>query len=217
MYGRECLGFRTAEDEPAVRGEPHDEVAPPGLVVPLGPVLAPVAAAGLLALPGGGDQDARDEEQVGGLPRLDAGLRALRPGRPGVGGRTVVQGLEIVCGGDETGGGTQDAGPRVMIRWIVVRASGASSGEGAGPVSRSVSRSATRVAAFVTGAAASVARGRSSTMSAAMRSAKTRPSRSELDASRFAPCTPVQATSPHAYSPGTVVRPRRSVRMPPEA
>ncbi len=109
-----------------------------------------------------------------------------------------MQGLEFVGGGDETGGGTQDSGARVMIRWIVVRASGASSGEGAGrSVSRSVSRSATGVA-FVTRAGASVVRDRSSTMSAAMRSAKTRPSRSELDASRFAPCTPVQATSPHA-------------------
>ncbi len=56
-----------------------------------------------------------------------------------------------------------------------------------------------------------------STTSSAIRSAKTRPSRSEFEASRLAPWTPVQATSPHAYRPGTVVRPYRSVRTPPEA
>ena len=38
-----------------------------------------------------------------------------------------------------------------------------------------------------------------------------------FEASRFAPCTPVQATSPQAYSPGTVLRPSRSVRTPPLA
>ena len=43
------------------------------------------------------------------------------------------------------------------------------------------------------------------------RAPKTAPSRSEFDASRFAPCTPVRATSPTAYSPGSVVRPSRSV------
>ena len=47
------------------------------------------------------------------------------------------------------------------------------------------------------------------------RAPKTAPSRSELDASRFAPCTPVRAVSPTAYSPGTVVRPSRSVTTPP--
>ncbi len=40
--------------------------------------------------------------------------------------------------------------------------------------------------------------GRSRPMSSAIRLAKTRPSSSELLASRFAPCTPVQATSPQA-------------------
>lgn len=39
----------------------------------------------------------------------------------------------------------------------------------------------------------------------------------ELEARRLAPCTPVQATSPQAYRPGTVVRPWASVRTPPEA
>ena len=37
----------------------------------------------------------------------------------------------------------------------------------------------------------------------------------ELEASLFAPCTPVEAASPTAYSPGSVVRPSRSARMPP--
>ena len=57
--------------------------------------------------------------------------------------------------------------------------------------------------------------------SAASRSPARRPvisaSVSELDASRLAPCTPVDAASPTAYSPGTVVRPSMSARMPPQA
>ena len=53
--------------------------------------------------------------------------------------------------------------------------------------------------------------------SAPIRSANTRPSSSELEASRLAPCTPVQAHSPQAYRPGTLVRPSRSVRTPPLA
>ena len=41
--------------------------------------------------------------------------------------------------------------------------------------------------------------------------ANTRPSSSEFDASRFAPCTPEHAASPHAHRPGSVVAPSRSV------
>ena len=61
-------------------------------------------------------------------------------------------------------------------------------------------------------AAAGRPRGRSP-----IRAANTRPSSRQLEASRLAPCTPVQATSPQAYRPGTVVRPARSVRTPPLA
>ena len=43
----------------------------------------------------------------------------------------------------------------------------------------------------------------------------TNPSNNELLASRLAPCTPLQATSPAANSPGTVVAPFMSVRTPP--
>ena len=43
--------------------------------------------------------------------------------------------------------------------------------------------------------------------SRATRSANTRPSSSEFDASRFAPCTPVRATSPTAYSRFALDRP----------
>ena len=39
----------------------------------------------------------------------------------------------------------------------------------------------------------------------------TRPSSSEFDARRLAPCTPVHAASPHAQSPASVVAPSRSV------
>ena len=42
------------------------------------------------------------------------------------------------------------------------------------------------------------------------------PSSSELEASRLAPWTPVQATSPAAHSPGRAVAPDRSVTTPPE-
>ena len=40
-------------------------------------------------------------------------------------------------------------------------------------------------------------------------------SRRELLARRFAPCTPVAATSPQAYNPATVVRAHSSVETPP--
>ncbi len=90
--------------------------------------------------------------------------------------------------------------PCVMMRWTSYRASAGWSG----PVDG-------------TGMPGPLPADALRTMSSAIRSAKTRPSSREFEASRFAPCTPVQATSPHAYRPGTVVRPCRSVRMPPEA
>ena len=51
-------------------------------------------------------------------------------------------------------------------------------------------------------------------MSCATRAPNTTASSSELEASRFAPCAPVEATSPQAHSPSTLVRPEASVRMP---
>ena len=53
------------------------------------------------------------------------------------------------------------------------------------------------------------------TIASAARAPKTSPSNRELLASRFAPCTPVQAHSPAAYRPGSDVRPSVSVRTPP--
>ena len=47
------------------------------------------------------------------------------------------------------------------------------------------------------------------------RSANTEASSRELDASRLAPWTPVNATSPDAKSPSTSVRPSRSTTTPP--
>jgi hypothetical protein len=52
-------------------------------------------------------------------------------------------------------------------------------------------------------------------MSLATRAPNTTASSNEFDASRFAPCAPVEATSPQAHNPSTVLRPRASVRMPP--
>ena len=54
------------------------------------------------------------------------------------------------------------------------------------------------------------------TIASTTRGANTMPSSSELDASRLAPCTPVQATSPQAHSPGRAEAPSRSVTIPPE-
>ena len=55
----------------------------------------------------------------------------------------------------------------------------------------------------------------SSSAASAARRPKTRHSSSELEASRFAPWTPVAALSPAAYNPGMSVRPTRSVTTPP--
>ena len=49
----------------------------------------------------------------------------------------------------------------------------------------------------------------------AARRPNTRHSASEFEASRFAPCRPVHAHSPTAYSPGSDERPSRSVATPP--
>ena len=49
-------------------------------------------------------------------------------------------------------------------------------------------------------------------MSSATRAAKTTASRSEFEASRLAPCAPVEAVSPQAQRPSSVVRPPASVR-----
>lgn len=89
--------------------EPYDDVAPPVVVVPFAPVLAPVAAAGLLTEAGGGHQDAGHAQEVGRLPGVDAGfggLAVLVEGVAGVG----VQLLEAVGGGLQGGGRAQDAG-----------------------------------------------------------------------------------------------------------
>ena len=53
-------------------------------------------------------------------------------------------------------------------------------------------------------------------IASASRAPNTMPSSSELEASRLAPCTPVQATSPAAQRPGRAVAPDRSVSTPPD-
>ena len=70
-------------------------------------------------------------------------------------------------------------------------------------------RAAARRARGVPGSRSSVR------MSCAARAANTTASSSELEASRLAPCRPVEATSPTAHRPGTLERPRASVAMPP--
>src|SRR5439155_10725279 len=52
-------------------------------------------------------------------------------------------------------------------------------------------------------------------MAIAARAPNTSPSSSELLARRFAPCTPVHATSPAANRPASDVRPHSSVSTPP--
>ena len=56
---------------------------------------------------------------------------------------------------------------------------------------------------------------KSAATASAERAPITSPSSRLLEASRFAPCRPVRATSPAAYNPGTVVRPLVSVTTPP--
>ena len=70
--------------------------------------------------------------------------------------------------------------PRLILTWISWRTDGSS-----------------RIAGetFSTG---SVCSGRCAAISAAIRALKTRPSRSELEARRLAPCTPEHAVSPQA-------------------
>ena len=55
----------------------------------------------------------------------------------------------------------------------------------------------------------------SATAVSPVRRPKTSPSSRLLLARRFAPCTPLQAVSPQARSPGRLVRPARSQRTPP--
>ena len=57
---------------------------------------------------------------------------------------------------------------------------------------------------------------RPASMASTTRAPNTMPSSSELDASRLAPCTPEQATSPAAHSPASDVAPSRSVTTPPQ-
>ena len=57
----------------------------------------------------------------------------------------------------------------------------------------------------------------SRSIASAIRREKTSPSRSELEASRLAPWTPEQATSPVANRPGSEDWPSRSVATPPDA
>lgn len=104
----EVCGIGGVYGERPVRIQPYDDMAAPGGVVAVGLVLAPVAAAGLLAQPGGGDQDPGHAQEVGGLPGVDAGLgrlAVLGEGAAGVGVQPV-QGR----GGRRQGGlGAQDA------------------------------------------------------------------------------------------------------------
>ena len=149
------------------------------------------------------------QQEVGGLPGLDAGLGGLAVLVEGVAASRCSR--SSCAGGRRRGLSAERStpAPSVMIRWIADAGLG---GEQRG--ARAVAGRRDRLRARARGGRRR--RGRPA-MSAAMRSAKTRPSSRELEASRFAPCTPVQATSPQAYRPGTVVRPCRSVRTPPEA
>lgn len=105
----EVWGVGGVYGECAVGIQPHDDVAPPVRVVPFTFVLAPVAAAGLLAQPGGGDEDAGHAQEVGGLPGVDAGLGRLAVDVEGVAG-FGVQLLDALGRGLQGGGRAQDPG-----------------------------------------------------------------------------------------------------------
>jgi hypothetical protein len=65
-------------------------------------------------------------------------------------------------------------------------------------------------------AAGTAPRGTSARIAALAAAPNTSPSSSELLARRFAPCSPVQAVSPIAYSPAMSVSPAPPVTMPPQ-
>ena len=79
-----------------------------------------------------------------------------------------------------------------------------------------ITAGSTRPAGRVSGAGSRRGGSPSRATAAAIRREKTRPSSRELEASRLAPCTPEQATSPVANRPGSDDCPSRSVATPPE-
>ncbi len=102
LNGREGGRCGAGDRKGTVRAQRHEEVAARVLVVAVGVVLAPVAAAGLLAAEGGFDKYLCDEEEVGGLPGLGAGLDGLLG--------LVADAGQLGRGADEALAGAEDAG-----------------------------------------------------------------------------------------------------------
>ncbi len=148
-------------------------VVVPGLVgvVAVGEVLAPVGAAGLLTEQRRLGQEGADGEQVGGLPGVLVDRRR----------QAADQLAELVE--------PRRAGPRRSAGRRLARSSPPAAGgglrrrRGLPGAGRQPGRTTSRSSAGST---------------SAMRRENTRPSSRELEASRLAPCTPEQATSPVA-------------------
>ena len=153
-------------------GHHRVEVTREAGVVALGEVLAPVRAPGLLAQRRGVGQGDAEGDQVGGLPRLL--VERPRSATPASLSRSAIA--------------VAEPGRRCAARRRA---------RSSPPAAPGAPTPATRPSVRVSGAGS--ASGRSSPGSTvAIRREKTRPSSSELEARRLAPCTPEQATSPVA-------------------
>ena len=145
-----------------------------------------VAAAGLLARRATAVSDLADVQQVGGLPV--AAVPRRRAAGPRRRWSAAARAASSAAVAPATSAERTAPGPRSSPRWIAVRS--------VAPSERRRPLAQPRRSPRGSSPAASRA-----VMSSAIRWAKTRPSSSELEASRLAPCTPVQDTSPQAYRP----------------
>ncbi len=113
---REGGRFGGGDRKGTVRAQGHEEVPAPRGVRTVGVVLAPVAAAGLLAAEGGRDKYLRDEEEVGGLPRLGAGLDGPVGGLLADAGELLRRALQALPGAQHSGAQRHGALDRGAVR-----------------------------------------------------------------------------------------------------
>ena len=173
--------------EPVREHEPAVEA-----VGPFGKVEARVRATRLAARPRGRDQRAADGEQV---RVLDPGRAASRRARPRPRARLP------------SSRSTPASRVKTLLELARARRDRRRAG---GTTSPGDQLSTPRSAPDCSGASLPAA------IASTMREPNTRPSSSEFDASRLAPCTPLHAASPHAQSPGRLLAPSRSATTPPE-
>ena len=192
--------------------ESIDEVDLPVSIVALGKVLPEVAAAALLAAQRRARDQARDGHQIAMAPRRRrraSTARTARRRRPRRARDRFARALRA-CG---TARRDRHIRSRIGVSGRRHGARGSVAGRlrlGCSSAASSVQPREPRIAIGFSAAA----RG-GCCIATAARAPNTSPSSSELLASRFAPWTPVQATSPAANRPGSEVRPHSSVSTPP--